>query len=119
MIYNQSTGKLTDAYGNLIGVGYSGNGLGKNNPKMENMKSIGPIPKGKYFIGEPYNSKNTGPFTMALSPYEDNKMYDRSGFAIHGDNRINPGTASHGCIILSRKIRELINKGKDKIIVVI
>jgi hypothetical protein len=119
MIYNQKSGKLTDAYGNLIGIGYSGNGLGKNNPKMENMKSIGPIPKGKYFIGEPYNSKNTGPFTMSLTAWEDNEMYGRSGFAIHGDSIKEPGTASHGCIIMSRFIREKINKSKDKIMVVI
>lgn len=119
MIYHQKSGKLTDSYGYLIGVGYSGNGEGKNNPKMENIKSVGPLPKGKYFIGEPYNSKNTGKYTLPLIPDDRNEMYGRSAFAIHGDSINEPGTASHGCIILSRDIREKIHNSKDKIIVVI
>ena len=119
MKYNQSTGVLTTNENKFIAEGYAGHGLGKNNPSMESVKMVGPLPKGRYMVGKPYDSSNTGPFTLALIPDPKNKMYARSGFAIHGDSISAPGTASHGCIIMPRNIRESINKGTDKIIDVI
>jgi hypothetical protein len=40
-------------------------------------------------------------------------MFGRSGFLIHGDSIIRPGTASRGCIILAREIREQIAASGD------
>lgn len=119
MIYSQSTGILTTDDKKYIGSGYSGFASGKNNPLMESVRNIGPIPKGIYSIGKSYNSKKTGPLTIPLVPNPKNNMYDRSLFAIHGDNINMPGTASHGCIILSRKIREYIVNSIDKILKVV
>jgi hypothetical protein len=116
MKYSQKTGNLTTNDGKLIAVGYSGHGLGKNNPEMESVKNVGPLPKGIYQIGTPYNSTRTGPFTLPLIPDPQNKMYKRSDFKIHGDSLDDPGTASHGCIILQRKVREAIYNGTDKLI---
>jgi hypothetical protein len=119
MIYEQSTGKLYSDIRHLFGIGYSGYGEGKNNPSMENIKMTGPLPKGKYIVGKPYDSSHTGPFTLPLTPFEDNNMYGRSDFKIHGDSISAPGTASNGCIILPRSVRVLINNCTDKILEVV
>lgn len=117
MKYNRKTGEFTSDIGSLFGIGYAGFGVGKNNPDKESVKNIGPLPKGKYTIGQPYNSAKTGPFTLPLTPFPENEMYGRSAFQIHGDNGL--GTASHGCIILPRAVREEIHNCTDKILTVI
>jgi hypothetical protein len=99
-------------------VGYSGYDEGKNNPDMQNVKSVGPIPRGIYTIGRSYDSKNTGPLTIMLSPHPDNDMFGRGDFRIHGDSIKKPGTASHGCIIAPRNVRENIINGTDKKLIV-
>lgn len=119
MIYEQSTGRFTSDIGSLFGIGYSGHGEGKNNPDKESVHDVGTIPKGIYYIGLPHDSPKTGPFTLPLIPDKNNEMYGRFGFEIHGDDRTNPGMASHGCIVLPRKIREQINNCTDKILKVI
>lgn len=119
MIYEQSTGRIVSDSGWLFGQGYAGNGEGKNNPKFEQVKNVGPLPRGIYKIGMPYDSEHTGPFTLPLTPDENNKMYGRSGFCMHGDSVSEPGTASNGCIILPRKVREEISMSTDKKLVVI
>jgi hypothetical protein len=119
MTYEQKTGRLFTDDNILIGVGYAGHKEGKNNPEMESVKMIGPLPKGKYEIGPHYESQQTGPFTIMLITFQDNKMYGRSEFRIHGDSKRNPGTASNGCIIMGRAIREKIYSMDDKILTVI
>jgi len=119
MNYEQKTGRLTDSKGSIMGVGYSGNGQGKNNPLMQDVKNVGVIPRGKYMIGNPYDSPHTGAFTLPLIPDPTNKMFGRNEFKIHGDNISAPGTASQGCIILPRIVRIAINNSSDKYINVI
>jgi len=51
MIYFQKSGNLISNSGELMCVGYSGHGEGKNNPDMQHVKSIGPIPRGANIIG--------------------------------------------------------------------
>ena len=51
--YQQTTGEMTDADGNLLATGYSGAGDDKNNPSIENIIGKGPIPKGFYGIEKP------------------------------------------------------------------
>jgi len=119
MIYDQETGQFTSDICSIFGYGYSGNGEGKNNPIMEDIKNTGPLPKGKYTIGKPYDSPHTGPFTLPLEPHEDNNMFNRGDFKIHGDSISEPGTASNGCIILPRSVREQINNCTDKTLKVI
>lgn len=113
MTYHQASGKLRAADGALMGVGYSGRDSGKNNPKDQGIAGFGPIPCGKYAIGKPFNSDTHGPFVLPLTPVPGAVMYGRSGFLIHGDSKSAPGTASHGCIILPRKVREAIAASGD------
>ena len=118
MVYYQKSGKLISNDGTLMCVGYSGHGEGKNNPDMQSVKAIGPIPRGVYIIGGAYDSKKTGTLTIMLIPNFNNEMFGRGDFRIHGDSIKEPGTASHGCIIAPRNIRETIINGIDKKLIV-
>jgi hypothetical protein len=84
-----------------------------NDPAKECVKNKGPLPRGKYTIGAPYNSTKTGPYTLPLIPDSSNNMCGRDEFRIHGDSRRDPGTASEGCIILIIKHRKKIYSSKD------
>jgi len=97
-------------------VGYYG-GDGKNNPTLQNVPGVGPIPKGFYTIDSLTIPKGThGPNYLTLTPiqgtaafYDRNgKLYSRSGFLCHGDNVENPGAASTGCIIMQVMVRLLM-----------
>jgi hypothetical protein len=110
--YNQSNGSLTR---NDVpaGEGYSGFGEGKNNPALQTVHDVGPIPQGLYSIGPPHDTPTHGPHVMALTPAAGTNTFGRDGFLIHGDSIANPGTASHGCIILPRAIRDEIASSGD------
>ena len=117
-IYSQLTGQLWNPQGLILAIGYSGGGEGKNSPKMQAIKSVGPIPRGAWVIGEPYDSKNIGPYALPL--YENgHDALTRAYFRIHGDSISNPGTASRGCVILARNIREMIHNSRDRDFIVI
>lgn len=93
-----------------IGVGWAGCGNGKNNPAMQGVKSVGPLPRGRYTIGKPNTHPTVGPFAMRLTPIEGTDMLGRDGFLIHGPAK-NPkdrGNESHGCPILERSRREAL-----------
>jgi len=108
--YVQSTGEIFKG-STFVEKGYSGKvPEGKNNPDKECVRDVGPIPRGSYTIGKE-RSKPT-PVTLPLTPDDPNYCSPpRSGFLIHGDN--STGTASVGCIILSRKTREAIRDSDD------
>jgi len=110
--YDQESGELT-LNGAFIAAGYSGAGAGKNNPLAQDQHNVGPIPRGDYTITEPCDTKTHGPYVLGLSPSELNNMCGRSGFLIHGDSVVHPGTASEGCIILPRTVRERIWQSGD------
>lgn len=115
--YSQSSGDLK-FNGLKMATGYAGHGNGKNKPSMGHMRNIGPIPKGEYKIKAPRNSARTGPHVLPLVPVGHNAL-GRTDFQIHGDSRSNPGSASNGCIIMGRSIREKIwGSGIRKLIVV-
>jgi hypothetical protein len=107
--YHQRTGEIF-RNGVHVGTGYSGHEAGKNNPDMQHVPRVGPIPVGLYEIGEPFDSKSHGPYVLRLTPHRENQMYGRDGFLMHGDSMLSPGTASLGCIIQSRDVRTLIGK---------
>lgn len=100
-LYVQSTGALYRPDGSWCSNGYAGHGDGRNNPVMQEVSNVGPLPVGLYKLGEVTESK--GPFTIRLEPDQGNQMHGRSGFLIHGDTQAHD--ASHGCIILDRITR--------------
>lgn len=111
--YDQSSGELTRD-GKFVARGYSGHQLGKNNPGLEGKVAVGPIPRGMWKFGAPVNRPQTiGPFAMPLTPVGHNAL-GRSGFFCHGDSARAPGTASHGCLILARNVREAIWASGDR-----
>lgn len=122
--WDQSAGELSRD-GVFVSKGYSGNGRGKNNPAMQGVAGVGPIPAGRWKIVRVYDSANVGPFALALDSADAKPGNDRheptgrSAFRIHGDSIRAPGTASRGCIILPRMIRELIWKSGDRDLVVV
>lgn len=111
--YDQTTG---DFYINneYVETGYSGKKPdGYNNPNKECDKNIGPIPRGFYTIEERVDSPTA--VTLPLKPDSPNYCSPkRDGFLIHGDSVSNPGTASTGCIILSKSTRDRVSKSADK-----
>lgn len=112
--YDQRSGELS-LNGEVYAMGYAGAGEGKNNPDMQHVHNVGPLPRGKYtIVGRPYDTKAHGPFVLRLQPDPCNEMCGRAGFLIHGDSIKNPGTASEGCIIVPRPVREKIWASGDK-----
>lgn len=117
-VYDQSTGELK-RNGVFVARGYSGAGIGKNNPDLQTKVATGPIPRGRWSIGQPRNSPNVGPFAMPLTPILNTNAFGRTAFMIHGDSAKKPGTASRGCIILPRNVRELIWNSGDHVLEVV
>lgn len=108
--WDQSEGALY-LDGRLVARGYSGRGQGRNNPAMEAVRAVGPIPAGRWRIGPPRTSARTGPHVMELTPV-GHDAHGRSAFQIHGDNAA--GDVSSGCIVLPRVYRETISKSGSK-----
>jgi len=117
--YNQKTGILTDAAGEVIGHGYSGFNVGKNNPDWQGIADTGPIPRGVWSIGEAFNSPDHGPLAIHLAPIAGTCTFGRSGFLMHGDSLTHPGYASRGCIIMPHTTRELVANGTDRTLQVV
>lgn len=101
--YVQSSGHLIAPNGELLAVGYSGHGEGLNNPAMQNVKNVGPIPVGYYSMGHPFDAPDTGEYSIPLIPHDGNEMFGRDGFRMHGDKigHVGEFLASDGCIIQS------------------
>jgi len=111
--FQQSTGNIYDPDGHLVATGYAGGNLGlhpegKNNPAMQQLHLIGPLPRGLYTMGTPVAQSRLGPFAIPLIPDPANEMFGRGDFYIHGDRIGAPGCASDGCIIMPRQVRNLI-----------
>ncbi len=104
-LYHQKTGDILNG-ASFVGTGYSGHGEGRNNPAMEAVPRVGPIPKGRYRIGPPYQHPHLGPCVMNLDPMDGTDTHGRDLFRIHGNNAQND--ASLGCIILGPAIRRQI-----------
>lgn len=105
-----------DLDGEFEGTSYSGFEEGRNNPAMEGVANVGPIPRGLYRIGPAYTHPHLGPVVMNLEPVGHDAL-GRTLFRIHGNNKTND--ASHGCIITGRTLREKIDAGADRILRVV
>jgi hypothetical protein len=102
--YEQQSGRLL-LNSQLIGTGYSGGDDGKNNPAMQAVKDVGPIPQGSWtIVGPPYSAAQ-GPYVLRLQPVDGTNTFGRDGFLMHGDSKDHPGCASEGCIIMPFDVR--------------
>lgn len=117
--YAQKSGALLQD-GRRVATGYSGFDEGKNNPSMQAVVNMGPIPQGDWtIVGPPVNTAGHGPYVLRLDPAPTTDTFTRSGFLMHGDSIESPGCASHGCIIMPRTIRELVwNSGDTELEVI-
>jgi len=84
---------------------YSGYSNGINNPKMENVKNMGPTPSGMYTIGPPIEVGRTTWRRITPDSFTRAKISSMGrnpdSFWIHGDNKYKNDTASKGCLILN------------------
>ncbi len=122
-VYCQQTGELFDERGVLIATGYAGgncgaNPAGINNPLMQSQRCIGPIPIGTYTVGIPLPNGKLGPFALPLIPDGTNEMFGRSAFFMHGDTSALNQSASEGCIIMPRAVREKFHASNERLRVV-
>jgi RHS repeat-associated protein len=126
--YYQCSGHMvcTDETGKILftetQAGYSGRGIGFDNPAKQNLKNYndkkapaGPIPQGIWNITEIidtgyYEDTKRAP-VMKLSPQDPSQVFGRDGFLIHGDNATH--TASSGCIIMPYDDRVKIQKAAE------
>jgi hypothetical protein len=112
--YRQSTGELIAADGVCCGVGYAGHGAGINDPAMDAIAHVGPLPRGRYTIGLAYDHPTLGPLTMNVAPDPATEMHGRADFRIHGDSIHDPGTASHGCMVQDHRVRRAVSESADR-----
>jgi len=97
---NDITGRRT-----YIGEGFSGGGEGLNNPALQDVEDVGPIPRGEWSIGAAYPHEILGLLTMNLIP---RWAINRFAFRMHG------GTRSEGCVIMNSNIRRRVNRSRDR-----
>lgn len=105
---------MTSAVGAVVGTGYSGHGAGVNNPLMQSVPDVGPLPQGLYRMLAPIaHDPVVGEFAIPLEPDPANEMWGRSAFFIHGNDPQNDHNASEGCIVLPFIVREEIWQSLD------
>lgn len=114
--YFSKTGELADAEGQVVASGYSGHGAGRNNPAMQGVVNVGPIPAGTYAIGSARDTEAHGPVVMPLVMVSG-ESFGRGGFLMHGDNWAHD--ASEGCIILDRPARLRVAESADRVLKVV
>jgi hypothetical protein len=118
--YSQSTGDLMDAARSRVAKGYSGHGSGLDNPAMEQVECVGPIPRGEWVIGQFFDDAGgKGPMVAHLTPAPGTETFDRSGFMIHGDNVKGDFSASEGCIVLPHVARAAVMASGDRALIVV
>lgn len=114
---------MTNADGLLVGVGYAGHAEGVNNPALQAVRNVGPLPCGGYTISEMLDKHIIGNLVLVwcvrLTPDADNEMFGRDGFLIHGDNDEGNKSASEGCIVLSFNQRMKVLNSNDKRLAVV
>ncbi len=125
--FEQSNGNLWHD-GALLGTGYAGAPAGKNNPAMQGVRGVGPLPVGDYTIGKPTNVTHCGVEAFPLIPNAVTRAFitslgrDPDAFFLHGDDIAHPGCGSEGCIVQARPVRDQVNKdveaGDDQLQVV-
>ena len=121
--YSQANGTLqhvndaTGARGPVYSGLYSGHMGNANNSAAQHVPFSSPIPQGPYIIGPQYDSTSgLGKGVLNLTPDTSNPTtytFGRDLFRIHGDNGKGDRSASEGCMIAPRNLRDLIGTSGD------
>jgi len=115
-----STGEMLNPDGSLLAVGGAGCGAGFNNPAMQNVVNVGPIPVGKYLIAWAISHPGLGPVAMRLYSHPSNNMFGRSDFWLHGwSATLGIKQSSNGCVLLTRSARDIIAASDDRVLNVV
>jgi len=120
----QQTGQMFGPDGVLLAEGYAGHGSGLNNPYMQHVQGLGPLPCGRYTIS-PLEATHTTAAghvlidSAALIPDPANEMFGRSGFRIHGRKSLEDREASNGCIVLDHEPRMKVLTSPDRELIVL
>lgn len=124
--YKQTTGELFNPDGVFVAKGYAGGNLGKNpegknNPDMQFVHNVGPLPQGWYTIEPPIEHSTVGLFALPLTPDPENNMGGRGHFYIHGDliGHAGEDVGSEGCVVMPNATRhEVASSGNNRLEVV-
>jgi len=81
---------------------------GQNNPAMQAVRCIGPLPVGWYSMSEPFHHPKLGQITFQLTPDPENEMFGRDDFFMHGAGGDDPENSSEGCIIQAHDVRQAV-----------
>ena len=84
--------------------------LGRNNPALQDVANVGPIPRGRYHIG-PF-----GDYTAPLTPYPDTDTFGRIGLFFRV---LKNGFDSGGSIIIDEDTKRLIIGLRDQLLLVV
>lgn len=120
-IYRIKIGDLRQ-HDKIIATGlYSGDQGHFNDPLAQHLKGQGPIPEGAYFIGEPRDTQDHGPYFIPLIPVGGEELYGRGSFGMHGDKigHVGEHVASHGCIIAPFDTRLVVGQDVGHLLVVL
>ena len=109
LTYSQSAGLVTNNDGAIVAHGWSGNGAGKNNPAMQDVHNVGPLPQGTYAVGYWHDHPRLGPMVAELVQIKG-ETFGRDDFFVHGaaSNPDHYGQESQGCIVLPRPDRNAV-----------
>ena len=131
--YQVKTGYLIETgknYGDgtaIVGKGYSGHGLGLNNPDFEQMHDVGPLPRGMYSFelieedGIPIDYKGKKAPVFRLLPKPETNIFGRSGFLMHGHEagevigKLETEQSSLGCMVQEKptRVHVMLSTNKD------
>jgi len=115
--YQITSGIMSQDDSTQVATGWSGNGLGKNQPEMTNVHNVGPLPVGTYSVGEWSDHPHVGPNSARLTQ-TSGESFGRDGFFIHGPGTTDYGQESKGCIVIPHNDRlKVIALNPDQITV--
>lgn len=126
--FEQTTGKQIDPDGVLVGIGYAGGNCGLrpdgvNNPVLESVVDVGPLPSGVYTRGDVIlRHPRLGNYVIPLTPDGATRAKiiaygrDPDSFFEHGDSIALAGlkSASDGCIIQALDVRQAFGASLDR-----
>jgi hypothetical protein len=107
-------GILCGPSGLVIAVGYSGHAAGLNNPALQNVVDVGPLPEGDFAIGDPVDGTHLGDGAMPLAALPGTDTHGRSELWLHQDNVQHNESASEGCGILPLSALKAIAASPDR-----